>query len=71
MPKLNQIIAVLSGRKSQSQKDITEVYKKLQKDALFDGISRVYQPVDEEGEALPPERKNVQYSARQAIGAPI
>ena len=24
MPKLNQIIAVLSGRKSQSQKDITE-----------------------------------------------
>lgn len=67
MPKLNQIIAVLSGRKSQSQKDITEVYKKLHKDALFDGISRVYQPVDEEGEALPPERKNVQYSARQAI----
>lgn len=67
MPKLNQIIAVLSGRKSQSQKDITEVYKKLQKDALFDGISRVYQPVDEEGEALPPEQKNVQYSARQAI----
>lgn len=67
MPKLNQIIAVLSGRKSQSQKDITEVYKKLQKDALFDGISRVYLPVDEEGEALAPERKNVQYSARKAI----
>lgn len=67
MPKLNQIIAVLSGRKSQSQKDITEVYKKLQKSALFDGISRVYQPADEEGETLPPERKNVQYSARQAL----
>jgi hypothetical protein len=67
MPKLNQIIAVLSGRKSQSQKDVTEVYKKLQKSALFEGISRVYQPVDEEGETLPPEQKNVQYSARQAI----
>ena len=68
MPKLNQIIAVLSGKKTQSQKDLTEVYKKLQKTALFDGISRTYQPTDEEGETQPPEKKKVQYSAKQAIG---
>lgn len=67
MARLNQIIAVLVGRKSQSQKDLTEVYKKLQKSALFEGISRVYQPADEEGETLPPEGKKVQYSARQAL----
>ncbi len=67
MPKLNQIIAVLKGKKSQSQKDITEVYKKLQKPALFEGISRTYQALDEDGESQPPERKKVQYSAKQAM----
>ena len=67
MPKLNQIIAVLNGKKTQSSKDITEVYKKLQKNALFEGISRTYQPMDEDGETQPPERKSVQYSAKQAM----
>ncbi len=67
MAKLNQIIAVLSGKKNQSQKDLTEIYKRLQKSALFDGISRTYQPLDEDGESQPPEKKNVQFTARQAI----
>lgn len=67
MPKLNQIIAILQGRKSQAQKDLTDVYKRLQKSALFDGISRVYQPLDEDGETLPAETKNVQYTAQQAV----
>ena len=67
MSKLNQIIAVLNGKKSRSQKELTEIYKKLQKSALFEGISRTYQPQDEEGETQPPERKNVQYKGRDAI----
>lgn len=67
MAKLNQIVAVVSGKKTQCQKALTEVYKRLQKSALFEGISRTYQPFDEEGEVLPAERNNVQYSARQAF----
>ena len=67
MPKLNQIIAVVNGKKSRAQKDLTELYKKLQKPTLFDGISRTYQPLDEEGETQPPEKKNIQYKAREAI----
>lgn len=67
MPKLNQIIAVVNGKKSRGQKELTEIYKKLQKPALFDGISRTYQPVDEEGETQPPEKKNAQFQARAAI----
>lgn len=67
MAKLNQIIAMLNGKKNQAQKDITEVYKKLQKETLFEGISRTYQPLDEDGETQPPERKNVQFTARLAI----
>ena len=67
MPKLNQIVAVVNGKKSRSQKALTEIYKKLQKPSLFDGISRTYQPLDEDGETQPPEKKNVQYKAKQAI----
>lgn len=67
MTKLNQIIAVLNGKKSQAQKALTEVYKKLQKPALFEGISRSYTPSDEDGESQPPEKKNVQYKSRDAI----
>ncbi len=68
MAKLNQIIAILNGKKSQSQKELTEIYKKLQKPTLFDGISRTYQPADEDGEALPSESKNIQVTAKDAIG---
>lgn len=67
MAKLNQIIAVLNGKKTQSQKDLTEIYKKLQKPALFEGISRTYQSLDEDGESQPPEQKNVQFTARSAM----
>ena len=67
MAKLNQIIAVLNGKKTRSQKQLTEIYKKLQKPTLFEGISRTYQPVDEDGETQPPEKKNVQYKTREAV----
>lgn len=67
MTKLNQIVAVVSGKKTQAQKSLTEVYKKLQKSALFEGISRRYTPSDEDGETQPDEQKNVQYKSRQAM----
>lgn len=67
MSKLNQIIAVANGRKTKVTKDVTEIYKKIQKPALFDGISRTYQPLDDDGETFPPEKKNIQFSAKEAI----
>ena len=67
MAKLNQIVAVVSGKKTQAQKAITEVYKKLQKSTLFEGVSRRYTPTDEDGETQPDEKKNVQYKSRQAM----
>ena len=39
----------------------------LQKPALFAGISRTYQPKDEEGESLPPESTKVQIKAEEII----
>ena len=67
MSKLNQVVAVVSGKKTRTQKSLTEVHKKLQKSALFEGISRTYTPIDEDGETQPSEKKNVQYKSRDAI----
>jgi len=65
--KLNQIIAVEKGVKSKSFQDITAAHHKVQKPALLAGISRTYQPKDEEGEQLPPESTRVQIKAEEVL----
>ena len=60
MPKLNQIIAVQNGRKTQAKEVLTHAYHQLQKPDLLSGISRSYKPKDESGEPQPPESKLVQ-----------
>jgi hypothetical protein len=65
--KLNQIIAVANGVKGRTQKAITEVYHKLQKGALLEGISRKYRPKEDEGERLPPETKLVNLRVSDAL----
>ncbi len=69
--KLNQIIAVVAGKKSKATATLTEIYHKIQKTALFDGISRVYQPRDEEGEKLPAEAKPIQVKVGDLINEAI
>lgn len=63
MAKLNQIIAIEKGVKSQTYSNITSVDKAVQKPELFNGFSKTYQKRDDEGEDLSPERKRVQFSA--------
>jgi hypothetical protein len=65
--KLNQIIAVEKGVKSKSFQDLTEAHHAVQKPALLSGISRVYQPKDEEGEQLPPESTKVQVKTEEIL----
>ncbi len=61
MPKLNQINAVVSARKNEAEKAVTELYKLIQKDALFTGRERMYRPLDEvNGQKLPAESQRVQ-----------
>ncbi|WP_324784605.1 hypothetical protein [Streptomyces sp. H51] len=67
MAKLNQIIAVEKGVKSKSVQDVTAAHQKVQKPALLAGISRTYQPKDEEGEQLPPESTRVQVKAEDVL----
>lgn len=67
MPKLNQIIAVTNGKKSRVAREFTEMYKELQKGELLLGISRTYQPLEENGEQLPPESKQIQVKVADKI----
>ena len=63
MTKLNQIIAIEKGVKSKSYPELTEAHHDVQKPALLTGITRTYQPKDEDGEQLPPESTRVQVKA--------
>ena len=65
--KLNQIIAVEKGVKSRTQADLAAVQHGLTKPALLAGLSRTYQPKDEEGEQLPPESTRVQVKAEDVL----
>ncbi|GAB2604063.1 hypothetical protein GCM10027168_41310 [Streptomyces capparidis] len=65
--KLSQIIAIEKGVKTKAQQDVAAEQGKLAKPALLSGISRTYQPKDEEGEQLPPESTRVQVKAEEVL----
>lgn len=65
--KLSQIVAVVSGVKARTQEALTAAYHQSQKPAPFSGIARTYRPLDDEGEALPPESTLVQVRAEDLI----
>jgi hypothetical protein len=67
MTKLNQIIAVVNGKKTETQKAITEIYRKLGVPELFSGLSRVYKPKNDEDETLPSENKKVQLTVVNVV----
>ncbi len=67
MTKLNQVIAIEKGIKSRVYGEITEINKAVQKPDLFNGFSKTYQPKDEDGETLPPEKKRVQFVAKEVL----
>lgn len=65
--KLCQVIAIEGKVKDKSHRTITDIYQKLQKQELLSGISRKYQPKDDEGEQLPSESKIVQLTVDKAL----
>lgn len=65
--QLNQVIAVVNGKKTRSEGELTELYKVVQKPVLFEGLLRTYQPLDEDGEKQPSEKKNVQITVKDAV----
>jgi hypothetical protein len=68
MPRLNQVNALVTGKKGETQKSVTELYNIVKKKELFDGLERVYRPLDDQSnETLPPESKKVQRKAKTML----
>lgn len=67
MVKLNQIIAVVSGKKTEALQALTAVHRKCAKAELFNGLHRNYRALDEDGEVFPDEDKPVQYTVKSAL----
>lgn len=67
MPKLNQIVAVATGVKTEMKREITDLHRKTGVVDLFSGLSRTYQPLDDDGEQLPSEGKVVQVNCDQVL----
>lgn len=67
MAKLNQIIAVEKTVKAKTAAEVAEHQRALAAPSLLSGISRTYQPKDDEGEQLPPESTRVQVKAEDVL----
>jgi hypothetical protein len=66
--KLNQIIAIEKGTKAKAISEISTLYKLVQKNDLFNGFTKTYQPLDEDDtEKLPSESKRVQATVTECL----
>jgi hypothetical protein len=63
--KLNQVLAVEKGVKVRTYSAITEMHKAAQVAALFQGFSKTYEPVSENGHPQAPQSQKVQKNAEE------
>lgn len=65
--KLNQAVALSTGKKNESKNDLTKLYQSLNNADLFKGLTKTYSPLDEDGEAFPPESKLLQLRVQNLL----
>jgi len=64
--KLNQVIALVQGRKARATKTLTDAYRCWSPENLK-GLTKTYKPLDEDGDKLPSESKVVPLHADEVI----
>lgn len=68
MAKFHQLLALVGDRKATAQSVLTKCYQLLDKSsALFTGVTRVYEPKDDDGEKLPGESQRLQRTVDNVI----
>lgn len=67
MTALSQIIAIEKAVKQDSYREFTNIHQTMQKQSLLAGISRTYQPFDDDGDQLPPESTQVQIKSEDML----
>lgn len=66
MPKLNQIVALVQGKKTRAINLLTQLHRGWAKSAQ-EGMVRSYKPLKEDGEKFPGESKAVQTSVSDVL----
>lgn len=65
--KLNQVLAVERNTKQRANSALTQLHRAATKPALFNGFSKVYESLSEDGDSFPPEQQRVQMNATETI----
>lgn len=67
--KLNQLIAIVAGKKAQAVGALRSGREVFGNASLFEGHVKTYTPYDEGGEVLPMDSKKIQVTWRQVLSA--
>ena len=65
--KLHEVVAIRKGVKSRAYGELTELYRRAQKDDLYAGLSREFTAIDDDGETFPSESRRVQLTATEVL----
>jgi hypothetical protein len=68
MPLLHEILAIEKGTKTRVARALTDLHKSSQKSDLYNGFTKTYEPLSEDGVQYPPEQKQVQLVANTVVG---
>lgn len=71
MPRLHQILAIARTAQAQADRAITDIHHLMQNETRFEGLSKTYLPVDEDGDRLPPESTPVQLRAEELFAGDL
>lgn len=69
--KLNQVIALAKGAKSNGESALSQAYHQIQRTAQMVGITRGYKPRDDDGETLPSEGTKLQVRVEKVLDSVI
>lgn len=69
MTMQSQLLAIDKGVSQRAQGRLTDAYHTLQRGQLFHGLSRTYQPKDDDGDVKPPESIRVQQTVSDLVAA--
>lgn len=69
MTRLNQIVAVVKPLKAKTTRELTDLYRTLDRANLFTGRVRTYRPKFEDGDQFPNESQNVQATVPHTVAA--
>lgn len=67
MPKLNQILAIEKGKKTQLHQELSQIHHATQRAQIMNGHRKVFVPKEDDGETFPPEDYKVQLRHEDAI----